>query len=271
MNKNELEKGNAGNNLKTGFLTVTCTGGKKTAKIAITGNSLIPLGFEHDVLVQAFPVPNGMDFLLCDSNIHKYSDLVREIKEKGGKLVQVFEARKDGEIYPSLITTGDYILNTGLSYGDSLIVRYAYGNIQVRKFDFTKFHSGKEHTYLLHVGYKTCQKTKKSISIIRLSGKILSQHGFEPDALVSVSAESGVLTFNLEDEGIGKYSEIVKMARQKRQRLAQVRNMHGTPYIGLSGSILKRAEFETGDVFVACCKHGQIEARKVDLEQFHFS
>jgi len=50
------------------------------------------MGFVPGALVQALPEPSGMVFNLCDENICKYSELVSDTKEKGGKLMSVSRA-----------------------------------------------------------------------------------------------------------------------------------------------------------------------------------
>jgi len=87
------------------------------------------MGFTPGALVQILPEAGGIFFILCDENIRKYSELLRATEEKKGTLTTVGCCRTGIR----LEIEGSCIRNAGLDVGDTLIVRYEYGLIRVRK------------------------------------------------------------------------------------------------------------------------------------------
>ncbi|MCL2281582.1 MAG: hypothetical protein FWC25_02860, partial [Dehalococcoidia bacterium] len=91
------------------------------------------MGFIPGALVQTLPTPEEMVFNLCDENIRRYSELDAETKAQGGKLLQVFNASEKYQQSPTLLASGQFLHDAGFTYGDSLVAKYEYGHIRVRK------------------------------------------------------------------------------------------------------------------------------------------
>jgi len=237
-------------------------------KISFRGKWLPAMGFNPGVLVQAVPVPNGMNFTLCDENIHRYSDLTNGAKEQGGRMVQVIlntDRKSKGGKIPSLTITGQYIYNGGLSIGDSLIIQYGYGVIRARKIHIDY------DTKIIPMGAVPDKYTGQPTPKLRIRGNWLAEYGFRPDALSTVSACPGSVTFTLQDK---PYTELIPYARRNRMKVVQVRvesdNGKKTPYIGTTGSCVSTAGFGLKDMLAATCGPGFIQVRKLELETLGF-
>jgi len=88
------------------------------------------MGFIPGALVQVLPEADGLFFILCDENIRRYSELLQATEEKKGELITVSHCCRRGTM---LEIDGHCIRNAGLDAGDTLIARYEYGLIRVRK------------------------------------------------------------------------------------------------------------------------------------------
>ena len=262
--------------MNTLLLTVTKAGGAEVRpKVCLIGAWLSEMGFEPDSLVMAIPENNGMSFTLCDENIKKYSDLVKIAKEQNGKLIQIILMSHKGKKSPTLNTTGNYIYNGGLEIGDNIVVRYEYGSIKIRKINPQKLglteHS---NTKIAVVGKSKRKQAHNHVPTIRLTGDWLAEIGFEKDGLVTAFSEPDKIIFQSQDDGIQKYSALVKYARENKMRLIQVsqisyRNKQ-VPSIFLTGSCLEHADFHINDVYVAEYEQGLIKLKKIDFEQLGF-
>ena len=234
-------------------------------KIGFKSNWLSDMGFTAGVLVQALPVPNGMDFTLCDENIPRYSDLSNETKKRGGKLLQFInntESRLKTPKYPNLVTSGQYIYGGGLSIGDNLIAQYSYGIIKARKICI------QGDTKILPMGSVKEEFTDQRIPKVRLCGYWLADYGFPLGALATVSVVPDSMTFQLQDM---PYTELVPYARRNRMKVVKVHTESNhlkdpLPYIGITGSFVTTAGFGLGDMLIAGCAPGLIQVRKVDME-----
>lgn len=262
--------------MNTLLLTVSKTGGALIRpKICVIGTWLAEMGFEPDSLVMAIPKQDGMTFTLCDENIKKYSDLVKSTKEQKGKLMQIILMSHKGKKSPTLITTGNYIRSGGLEIGDNIVVRYEYGIIKIKKLDFVRLglteHS---HTKIAVVGKSKRKQAHNHVPTIRLTGDWLAKIGFEKDGLVTAFSEPNTIIFQSQDDGIGKYSTLVKYARENKMRLIQVSQISNrikqVPSIFLTGSCLEHADFQINDVFVAEYEQGLIKLKKINFDTLGF-
>lgn len=260
--------------MNTLLLTVSKAGGAgKRPKICLIGSWLSEMGFEPDSLVMAMPEQDGMTFTLCNENIKKYSELVKSAKEQNGKLMQIILMSHKGKKFPTLVTTGSYITSKGLEIGDSLVVRYEYGFIKIRKIDLTRF--GFTERYKVSVvGKSKGKQAHHYIPTVRLGGDWLTEIGFEKDVLVTVFSEPDSILFQLHDEGIKKYSALVKYAREHKMRLIQVSEISDRnkriPHMTLTGSCLEYADFGMDDVFVVSYEYGRIKLKKIDFQSLGF-
>jgi len=208
------------------------------------------MGFMPGVLIQALPEPGGMVFRVCDENIQKYSDLVKDTQAKGGKLIQVC-----CEQGLTLATSGQYIRTAGLGVGDACIVLYDYGIIRVRKLPpQTKIITTK----------KTNPKTRM------LCGNILTMNGFLPGSLAAVSSEPGKIAFFLQDQGIEHYREMMKYARANQMNLMQVVNAAGVIRIRIPDLCLHKAGFALNESILVHYDYGSIILKKLDLNALGF-
>jgi len=245
------------------LLTVTNTAsrGVRCPGIFFLTERLADAGFISGALVQALPEPDGMAFNLCDDNIRRYSELDADTKEKGGKLIQVHHTKVRQREGPSLAVSGQILSRAGLAFGDTLIVRYGYGIVRLKKLPGT--------IKVIHVKSKTDSRTGKPILQLGLCGEWLSGLGFTPDALFTAYSEKGCVNFKLCDEGIERYSELVRFARQTGMKLLQVRTapMRGKrfPRIEISGSCLDDAGVCIGEPLLTFCEFGLITLRKASF------
>ena len=250
----------------TQLQSVTCVGigGKPGPRIFLYAPWLDELGFTPEALVQVLPEENGMAFILCDENIKRYSELLRDARKKGGKLIHVYLADDASHQGTAVSITGRCIRAGGLDMYDPIIVRYDYGVIRIRKSP------GTANTKVIVATNILDKNTGYPIPKVRLYGEWLSGIGFIPDALAVAAAGPGVITFELKDNGIEDYSGLVKYARQSKAKLIQVRKERDFPMIGLTGPIVSRAGFSMGDIFIASYAYGTIKLQKADLKQLGF-
>jgi len=201
------------------------------------------MGFTSGALVQYLPENGGMTFTLFNENIPSYSDLYHDTKAKNGTLMQVY-CRRDGW---QLCVCSAALGPTGLQYGDSLIVRYEYGFIRLRKLP------------------------KGAVQLVtpHVVGKWLTVAGFVPDAVLTVAAQLGTITCTLHENGIERTAELVKYARANKLQLLQVQHSkykHGVlQWIDLPKSCLDIAGFTPDDTLLATYEHGFIQLQKPDF------
>jgi len=221
---------------------------------------LADTGFVSGALVRFIPESDGMSFTLCDENIKKYSELDRQTKEKGGMLMQAYEYRNGLQ----LCVSGSRLDETGLVYGDKLLVRYEYGFIKMRKI------SGGD----------------VKLTSSRVIGKRLAEIGFVPDAVLTVASAPGLITCTLHENGLERAAELVKYARENRLKLIQVQKAkynhknkhflkHGEKYglmqwFDIPPSCLEKAGFTAGDVLLAFYEYGTITLQKPDFAELGF-
>ena len=108
--------------------------GRSTSPVISFSAPWLPeMGFIPRALVQVLPEAGEIFFILCDENIRKYSELLRDTEEKKGQLITVDDCCMTG----IRIEVGGYcIRNARLDIGDHLIAVYEYGLIRVRRSGF---------------------------------------------------------------------------------------------------------------------------------------
>ena len=243
-------------------------------RIFFRGSWLDEIGFIPGALVQVLPEPDGLVFNLFNENIRSYSDLYNSTKEKGGNLIHVCHTDDKQYKEPTFLSSGKYITGSGLALGDMLIAKYGYGIIRVRKIDPHKL--GCKNVRIITT---TCISRKYSadpIPQVRMSGDWLNDIGFTVNSVATVESEPGVMTLALKDEDTGEYKAFMKYLRGNKMKLVQTsKDTHNRwekprPCIGITGSIVERAEFKTGDMLAASYDYGVIKLQKLDFEKLGF-
>jgi len=224
------------------------------------------MGFTPYALVQVIPEHDEVVFSLCDENIAKYSELDMQTKERGGKLIQVFNPTEKYNKKTTLWVSGNFLYAAGLKIGNSLIAVYEYGKIRVRKLP--------ENAKVTYVSSIKDNHSDREYPKAKLTGEWLAEYGFTPDSVVTVTSEVGVMTFTLRNESIEKYSELVKFARLHKMKIIQVRQIlaRGKYYTCMvtTGSCVEKSGFVKGESLIAVCEQGQIKLQKLDLFKLGF-
>ena len=246
------------------LLSVNRTGGavKPRPRISFFGEWLYDIGFIPNALVQVLPEPDGMVFNLCNEGINNYSDLFHSTRHKGGNLIRVYLGDARDHEGPTFVTSGKYIYSGGLADGDALIAKYDCGVIRVRKIDPKKL--GYENVKVIPTTSIKNKHTGSPVPKVRLYGDWLNEIGFLSNSLVLSLSEKDSILFQLRNEGIENYGGLVRYARQNGMKLIQVREEANLPVIGITGSCVSKACFDTGDMLVASYQHGVIKLQKLN-------
>jgi len=229
-------------------------------RLQFHGHWLDEAGFVNGALVQSLPGEGVLVLTLCDKDIC-YSELYKQTKAEGGTLNRAYVADSRTLKGPALITTGKHISKAGFVFGDSLVARYEYGRIEVRKV--------LEGVRLINVARTKDARTKSTIPSVFMTGSWLDKVGFGTDVLMTVSVEAGVITLQAYNKEI-IYSDIVKLARKNKWRFVQVSARDGLPRILFKGFYIAEAGFLPGDIFAAYVSFGQIRLQKFEPECFGF-
>ena len=127
---------------------------------------------------------------------------------------------------------------------------------------------------LLKVG----QTSIMTISRYFLGGKIpkpkliiinerLAEVGFEPDTLVIIDCQDGIITLTAKDSGIESYRQLVQEVRRNGQKLVQVTQNKNRSQVEIMGDWLSEHGFEMDDIILVRYDYGKIQVKKLDLEQ----
>ena len=239
-------------------LYLTCVQNKRKAGNAADNPGLVffaewtrPMGFVPDALVQFIPEEGGAKFRLCNENIASYSALVQSTTELGGVLVHAkMYKHKD---YPCLAVSGEVMASTRLLVGDNLIARFEYGLVHLRRIP-------PGQVKVVTAGY--------------MSGQWLLDFGFEPDEVLTVTSGPGLITCELQHNGLERTAELVKHARLNDLGLMQVRRVVDSrviiPLIEISPSRLARAGITPDEALLATYEHGRIRLEKLDFTALGF-
>jgi len=98
---------------------------------------------------------------------------------------------------------------------------------------------------------------------LRVSTIRLVQFGFVADAVVTASAEPGIVTFTLCEDGLENYKELVRLARRDKTKLVQVLRKHRQRIMELTGALVIRAGFQPGDALDLSASTGLIQIRRL--------
>jgi len=253
---------------------VSCTGGaaKFRPRLSFSGDWLSAIGFIPGALVQALPEPDGMVFNLCNESIGAYSDLFQSTQALGGGLVRVYMSNGKTHNKPTFVTSGQYIYNGGLKKGDTLIVKYDYGVIRVRKVDPSKL--GFENLKIIITSHIKQKYINDSIPKVRLCGYWLNDIGFQIGTIATAESAPGVITLKLQSSNT-EYSALMKYARRRKRKIIQVyKEPHNRgeprPCIGITGSCIDNAGFQSGDTLAASYENGVIKLQTLDFEKLGF-
>ena len=161
---------------------------------------------------------------------------------------------------------GSIFSEAGLEIGDIVIARYEHGTIFIKKpscpVRFIKMSS---------VGDSL---TGERIPKLQMTGEWLTGFGFVPDSLLTAEITDGSIIFKLMDDGIEKYSGVVRHARENGLKLLQVKTHAARgkdyPFIKVLGNWLTQAGFDMGEQIPAFCGPGLIKLQKPDSVSLGF-
>ena len=237
--------------MKMGILRVTAIHKPVyRTRIHIRSQWLASIGFVQGALVSVVPRQDGLTLSLQDKN----STL---IKEERHKLIRVGLENKHPKplCYLAVNFTKNFSI-PGLSAGDFLAAGYGYGIIKAMKLP-----SADKYVVVGSQNYS---------AFLQLSGGWLSDIGFMPDAVVTVSLTHGNIILSLWKGDTMEYSEIVKFARKHKYQLIQVRKNQHITTLDISGYLLDSAGFIEGDISGIRYEYGIIRLFKPDLKKLGF-
>ena len=241
--------------MKTSISCVTRSGERSGVwpRVTLFGGWLAESGFVPGALTRFTPEGRGLAFHLCDKDIERYSDLFNEVKSAGGTLIRVAKSTDRG---PVLSTYNSLIRKTGLYFGDSLVTRYEYGFIQVRKLP-------------VNTKFIMVQVFKESV---RLHGNWIGGLGFTPGIYITVASEQpGTLTLRLWDQWPGVFRNLAKYARQYNMNLLRVNSgTHFSQYVDIPCTCFETAGLSADTGFLAWFEYGVIKLRKPNWEELGF-
>jgi len=229
------------------YLTSVTRKNKSTnsPKLTFFAEWLVHMGFVPGALVQFLPEPGGLSLILCEY-VPKYSELFHSTKEKGGTLIHANLNRQKG--YACFSIEGAALNSTGLCFGDALLARYEPGFIRLRK---------------LPAG-------NVKVVTAKLFGQWLEEIGFLAEAVFTVDAQAhpGLITCQLQENGLERSLELVRHARKNKLALLQVpailpKNCY--PMFEIPPACLERAGLAGDEYFLALYEHGRIQLQKLDF------
>lgn len=218
-------------------------------KILFFAEWISRMGFVNDALIQLLPEDSGVSFVLCNENIPSYSKLLQDTREKGGTLIRAtkFMHRE----YPCIGVSGAPLRNSGLKYGDTLIAKYEYGLIRMRKLP-------DDGTRVVNA---------------RIFGNWLEEYGFLPREVLTVGSEPGLITCTLQENGKERAAELVKHARENRLNLLQMKSVsdnNWVPMFAIPASRMEKAGFLPEEILQATLEYGCIKLRRLDFAGLGF-
>ena len=141
---------------------------------------------------------------------------------------------------------------TGWNLGDTLIARYEYGLVHLRRLP----------------------PGQDKVVTSRVSGQWLLDLGFEHEAVLTVDSEPGQIVCQLQEDGIKRTAELVKYARLNGMNLLQVHKVHDSrvtiPLIEIPPSRFVKAGFAPDDACIATYEHGRITLQPIDFAALGF-
>ena len=208
------------------------------------------MGFVPGTLVRVVSRQDG--FTLA---IHNESSAMEKVE--GSKFIRVGLEKK--KLKPccqmGVYLTREFSVE-GLVAGDFLAAGYDYGIIEARKLP-----SAREYVVIASKNYS---------AYLRLNGDWLSDIGFIPDSVVTVSLTQGSITLKVWNDSTMAYSELVKLARQNKYQIIQVRKNQHITRLDLTGHLLNSAGFNEGDISGIHYDYGMIRLFQPDLQRIGF-
>jgi hypothetical protein len=244
--------------INTQLFTVAKAG--NLTQIALQCEWLPRMGFVPGSLIKVIPDEDGINFILCDENIARYSALLQQTEECGGKLVVVGKIIKGETIYSAVqLVLGRKIKTSEWIYGNPLVAIYEYGIIRVRKLPVARYHT---------IGSAYDNRVDKTFTSLRLQADWLNDFGFTPNAIATAIAEQGRINIKLWNDGAEKYNELVKYARANGGKLFQLGTISQhikTPSIIITGAFIDNAGFAVNDIFSVEASYGSLQLQKLSL------
>jgi len=222
-------------------------------RIAFNAEWLRDMGFVPGALAQFMPESHGCAIALCNENIPKYSELAYSTKENGGALIIMAEHRD----MPRVVISGIFVERCGLEYGDALLAKYEPGFVRLRKIFGENVKVTKSH----------------------LVGSWLVESGFTPGEVFTMDTQPGMIVCTLWENGLERTLEIVKYAREHKQKVCQVQkatergrpNKADTVFFDLPPDCIEKAGFALDDALLATYEHGRIVMERLDFQALGFA
>ena len=101
----------------------------------------------------------------------------------------------------------------------------------------------------------------------RLGGKWIEKLDFTPGDVLMVSATSGVITYQYQENGIERTAELVRFARQNKLRLVQFRKQGHDYFIEIPSSCLKKSGIAPDEPTVVFYQPGILTLKKLEPDQ----
>jgi len=99
----------------------------------------------------------------------------------------------------------------------------------------------------------------------RLGGKWLESLGILPGDVLIVAASPGIITYQLQEDGVARTLELVKFAREYKLVLMQVIKVGRYSYIKIPRSCLKKSGLTLDEPLCAIYKPGMLKLQRPDL------
>jgi hypothetical protein len=229
--------------MKMGILRVNST--KKPphiTKVSIRSNLFAEMGVTYGFPVWAIPQHDGFTVSLHENT-------------GNGKLLHVGLDRNK----PSLtINFSKKFSPGGLCGGDFLAAKFDCGIIVAKKLPTAQ-------KYYV-VGSQSYD------AFLQLSGGWLSDSGFIPGAVATISVDDGCISFRAWNDitTTENYSDFVKFARSGKFQIIQPYVRQGIIFMDIPAYILNSAGVRAGDIAGINCEHGTIKLFKTDLQKIGF-
>lgn len=227
------------------ILQVTATAKGRDVGVGIRrSDALVESGFYHGASVLAVPEPDGFTLSLREN----------DTRCETGKCFRVGIWKNSLKI---VLRFSQHFAPAGLSVGDFLAANFEPGRITARKLPPASKY------YRVGVG------EYNYLPDLRLMGNILTDAGFIPDVIATVSTANDEIFVAIPDEKFDRYADLVKFARANRQQIVQPHQSSAVRII-IPPYLLENVGFSTGDFVGACFDVGKIKLFRADLTQLGF-
>jgi len=194
-----------------------------------------------------------------------YGTPVWAIPQQDGFTISMHENSKNGALMhvglmnnkPSLmINFSKNFYPAGLIGGDFLAAKFDCGTIEAKKLPAAQ-------------KYYVIGSQNRNV-FLQFSGAWLSDAGFMPDAVVTVSVFDEGIIFRVWNDMTESYKDFVKFARSDKCQIIQPRKNQGIITLDIPAYILKSASFDVGDISGVHYEYGLIKLFKPDLRKIGF-